>query len=67
MADQLDFGLIVLDPQAHKAQMAKQKRRCLSCERTFESSGSGNRICNLCKNRDAWSSPIEFAVSSAAF
>ncbi|QQP94050.1 hypothetical protein IGS68_35150 (plasmid) [Skermanella sp. TT6] len=67
MAVQLDFGLIVTDPQAHRAQLASKTRRCLSCSSMFPSFGAGNRICSTCKSREAWTSPNEFSISAAAF
>jgi hypothetical protein len=66
MAEQLSFGLLILDPQAHRLQAMCKPRKCLSCQSTFDSSGPGNRICTNCKGRDAWSSsPDAFAIHSA--
>lgn len=66
MADQLDFGLIVTDPDAHRAQAARKQRRCLSCSKGFNSTGPGNRICTRCKGLEVFtSSPSSFALHAA--
>ena len=66
MADQLDFGLIVTDPDAHRAQAARKQRKCLSCSKSFKSTGPGNRICVRCKGLDAFTSaPSAFTVHAA--
>jgi hypothetical protein len=30
------------------------RRKCLSCQRPFDSDGPGNRICGRCKATEAW-------------
>ena len=62
---QLDFGLIVLDPEGHRRQQQCKQRRCLSCSTDFLSAGPHNRVCMLCKERDAWTSPPSYAVHAA--
>jgi hypothetical protein len=57
MGKQLDFGLIVLDPDGYHRQQQCRDRKCLSCSRTFLSAGPGNRICLQCKDLDGWTSP----------
>jgi hypothetical protein len=64
-SQQLDFGLIVLDPQEHRIQSARKQRKCLSCSDSFESHGPGNRVCPACKDLDAWTSPVEFSVHAS--
>ena len=32
-----------------------KKRKCLKCNKRFESEGNHNRICELCKRRNAYS------------
>jgi hypothetical protein len=66
MADQLDFGLIVTDPDAHRAQAARKQRKCLSCSKGFNSAGPGNRICVRCKNHEVFtSSPSSFSIHAS--
>jgi hypothetical protein len=60
--EQLSFGLIITDPQAHRHASQRKLRDCLSCHRAFLSEGPGNRVCSTCKNRDAWSGPTAFTV-----
>jgi hypothetical protein len=67
MAEQLSFGLVILDPQAHRLQSMVKGRKCLSCAKTFQSSGPGNRICSSCKSHDAWQSGIPEFSSAASF
>jgi|1186.fasta_scaffold949254_2 hypothetical protein len=63
MAEQLSFGLIVTDPEAHRQQLARKSRRCLSCDSSFQSTGPGNRICSRCKSTEAFhSSPDAFSI-----
>jgi hypothetical protein len=62
---QFSFGLLILDPQAHRIQSQHKTRRCLSCSNTFASAGPGNRICGACKALDAWTSPAEFSVHAS--
>jgi hypothetical protein len=64
--DQLTFGLIVLDPDAHRLQEQHKTRRCLSCSDEFASHGPGNRICSPCKALVAWSTPNDFSVATTA-
>lgn len=66
MADQLSFGLIVTDPEAHRAEAARKQRRCLHCSRDFASAGPGNRICTRCKGSEVFtSSPSSFSIHAA--
>jgi hypothetical protein len=62
---QFTFGLVILDPQAHRIQSMHRPRRCLSCDGTFASTGPGNRICGPCKALDVWTSPNEFSVHAS--
>jgi hypothetical protein len=62
---QLSFGLIILDPDAHRQEMKRKGRKCLSCARTFQSTGPGNRICCKCKDLDSWTTPVSYAVHAA--
>ena len=62
---QLDFGLVVTDPEAHRRELGKKGRKCLSCSRTFQSTGPGNRTCGSCKEPEAWTSPTACAVHAA--
>jgi hypothetical protein len=61
--NQLSFGLIITDPEAHRIQAMRQPRKCLSCSKTFNSTGPGHRICSPCKDLDVWTSPNEFSVA----
>jgi hypothetical protein len=63
--EQLSFGLIITDPQAHHLQAQRKTRKCLSCDAAFASTGPGNRVCSSCKSLDAWTSPAEFTVAAA--
>lgn len=66
MADQLSFGLIITDPQAHRAQAAQKQRRCLSCSKDFKSTGPNNRICGRCRSLEIFtSSPSSFSAHCA--
>lgn len=66
--EQLTFGLIITDPQAHRQQAQCKSRKCLSCLEQFPSSGPGNRICGGCRGADRWKAGLsEFSVSNAAF
>lgn len=62
---QLDFGLIITDPEAHRVAAARKTRRCLSCDRQFASTGPGNRICGGCKSLEAWTSPSDYSLHAA--
>jgi hypothetical protein len=64
---QLSFGLIVIDPEAHRRQQKVKERRCLSCDTQFLSAGPHNRICLKCKDLDGWTSPATSCVVHAAF
>jgi hypothetical protein len=65
---QLDFGLLVLDPDQHRIESTKKPRKCLSCEKQFKSHGPGNRICSSCKSLSAWTSNTsECAECAIAF
>jgi hypothetical protein len=65
-AYQLDFGLLILDPDAHRQQQQCKPRRCLSCDSAFASTGPGHRICDACKALDGWKSGVsDFSVSCA--
>jgi hypothetical protein len=61
----LNFGVIVMDPDEHRKQLARKPRRCLSCGDTFPSEHAGHRICCDCKQLTAWSTPNDFSVSVA--
>jgi hypothetical protein len=66
MAEQLDFGLVITDPAAHRAEAAKKQRMCLSCSKGFASAGPGNRICKRCKGTEVFtSSPSCFSIHAA--
>jgi hypothetical protein len=67
MAEQLSFGLLILDPQAHRLQAMQKSRKCLSCQQQFASVGPGNRICSSCKDRDTWKSGVVEFSSAASF
>lgn len=64
-ADQLTFGLLILDPDAHRIQSMRKGRKCLSCGDQFNSTHAGNRICGDCKESVLWDSPTEFSTSAA--
>lgn len=67
MAEQLNFGLLVLDPDAARKQAEQKQRRCLHCSNSFKSSGAGHRICSRCRSLEIFtSSPTEF-FSNCAF
>lgn len=63
---QLSFGLLILDPEAHRIHAMKRTRKCLCCGDQFSSHGPGNRICSPCKALDAWTSPNEFSIATTA-
>jgi hypothetical protein len=63
--EQLSFGLIVTDPQAHRIEAMRKTRKCLHCSNDFLSAGPGNRICRPCKSRDVWSMPNDFSIHAA--
>jgi hypothetical protein len=43
-------------------------RRCLSCCKSFSSTGLGNRICRRCKGLDAWNGTVaEFSLPAVSF
>ena len=67
-SEQLSFGLVITDPQAHRAEATKKQRRCLSCSSTFNSAGPGNRICGRCKSLEHFTcSPVEYSLVTASF
>jgi len=41
--DQLSSGLVITDPEQYRVVSQHKPRRCLSCDRQFASTGSGNR------------------------
>jgi ribosomal protein S27AE len=59
------FGAIIVDPDEHRAQLARKPRKCLSCGDMFPSEHAGNRVCGGCKALVAWSTPNDFSVSAA--
>jgi hypothetical protein len=63
---QLSFGRLILDPEAHRLEAMRKPRRCLSCDRQFNSHGPGNRICLKCKNLDTWNSGVPSIAVHAA-
>lgn len=65
MAEQLSFGIIITNPAAYRRQQQRKERRCLSCERDFLSTGPGNRICDRCRQLDAFSGLSEHAIHAA--
>ncbi|UEM08238.1 hypothetical protein JL101_036465 (plasmid) [Skermanella rosea] len=66
-AAQLDFGLIVTDPEAARIEAARKTRKCLSCGHGFASEGPGNRICKPCKGLEVFhSAPDSFALHTAS-
>ncbi|MGF7213038.1 hypothetical protein GGE65_007674 [Skermanella aerolata] len=66
LPQQLDFGLIVTNPDAARQMAAKKLRRCLHCARDFDSAGPGNRICMRCRGLDAFTSPsVDFPIHAA--
>jgi hypothetical protein len=65
MAEQLTFGLIVLDPEQHRLQAMCKPRRCLSCSSSFPSTGPGNRICTRCRSSELFTcSPVEYSIAA---
>jgi hypothetical protein len=66
MARQPDFGPAVPDP-ADSRRQRQRERRCLSCDRPFASTGSGNRICRKCKHLNAWKSGVRDIAAPGAF
>jgi hypothetical protein len=62
---QLSFGLLILDPDAHRLQEQYRTRRCLSCAEDFASTHAGNRICGDCKSLAVWGTPNDFSVSAS--
>jgi hypothetical protein len=65
---QLDFGLIVTDPQAHRIVSMRKQRKCLNCQEQFSSHGPGNRVCGPCKDLEGWKSGIaDYSVVHASF
>jgi hypothetical protein len=65
MARQSDFVPSIPDP-ANSRRQRQRECRCLSCDRPFASTGSGNRICRKCKQLDSWrSGACDFAVHAA--
>jgi hypothetical protein len=66
MGEQLTLGLAILDPDAHRAQLARKYRKCLSCSTSFMSAGPGNRICTRCRASDAFTcSPVDFTIHAS--
>lgn len=66
LPQQLDFGLVVTDPDAARQLATKRSRRCLHCSKTFDSSGPGNRICTRCKGLDAFTCmPVDFSIHAS--
>src|SRR4051794_34333255 len=63
LMEQLSFDIAVIDPEAHRVQVARKPRKCLCCGGTFNSAHAGHRICSSCKELDIWSSPNEFSVA----
>lgn len=64
--EQFSFGLVITDPEAHRAQAAQKHRRCLSCSKDFKSTGPGNRVCGRCKSTETFTcSPSSFTVHAA--
>ena len=42
-----------------KFKRATSKRRCLKCNTKFNSEGSHNRVCRLCKGHEVWGLPVQ--------
>jgi hypothetical protein len=63
---QLSFDLIVTDPEAYRAQGGQKQRKCLSCSKSFNSAGFGNRLCTRCKGTETFTcSPSSFTVHAS--
>jgi ribosomal protein S27AE len=60
------FGAVIIDPDEHRAQMARKPRKCLSCGDTFASEHAGNRVCGGCKSLVAWSTPNDCSIATNA-
>ena len=48
-----------LNPMPERSYTA-MTRRCLKCEKAFESEWSGERVCSLCKRQNIWRSGTTF-------
>lgn len=61
--EQLSFGLVITDPDAHRLHAMRRLRKCLHCSDNFPSDGPGHRICPPCKGLEVFtSSPSSFSV-----
>jgi hypothetical protein len=66
MAEQIAFPIAVIDPEAHRILLAQRPRKCLCCQRDFESAGVGNRICGRCRSSEAFTcSPAEYSIAAS--
>ena len=63
--EQTAIPVAVIDPAAHRAQLAQRPRRCLTCQEMFNSTGSGNRICTRCKSSDIFRTPADFSIAAS--
>jgi hypothetical protein len=64
---QLDFGLLILDPQEHARQARMKTRKCLACGEGFPSEHAGHRVCDGCKSLEAWRSANAASAALAGF
>ncbi|MGI9489069.1 MAG: hypothetical protein ACR2RF_24930 [Geminicoccaceae bacterium] len=53
---EIDKAISQLLDKRYVEKTEKKPRKCLSCQEEFESNGNGNRVCSLCKDREAWMS-----------
>jgi hypothetical protein len=60
------FGVVITDPDEHRAQIARRPRKCLSCGDMFPSEHAGNRVCAGCKALVAWGTPNDCSLATTA-
>ena len=52
------------DMRAAKKRSSAKMRKCLRCESPFYSTGSGNRICDPCKESSDWQNGGDYFATS---
>jgi hypothetical protein len=61
---QLDFGLLVFDPEAVEQEQRRNGRTCLCCRKTFLSAHAGHSICDGCKASVEWQAAVpEYTIA----
>lgn len=57
--------MTVGEPSPYKSIKDRTPRKCLRCQKMFQSTGPGNRICITCYHNTANYNPTEYKVAAS--